>query len=96
MCNPKIECYKENTDPGWVALVTQPWLNDNTYAEEKYMPSIGRVGWSGRVIYRHNLILRTPDNYFYWTYDPTITIKDPTGHTETYNFLNWRVENATD
>ena len=70
--------------------MAQPALNDYTYAEFKWIPAIATQGWDGTIIYTSEIIIRTPTSWFFYTYNPLITITDPDGNQSTYQFNNWK------
>ena len=76
--------------------MAQPQLNDYKHAVEKWVPSKGRLTWDGTIIKTSKLILVTPKGYIYRKFDPVLTITDPEGKINTFNFKNWKSESFTD
>ena len=95
LCYPQARpCWQDSGEDGFAALIAQPLLNDYTYAEEKWIPARGVLGWDGTIIYTSKVSVRTPTDWYYWTYDPIITITDPEGNISNYNFKNWKAINT--
>ena len=91
LCYPKARpCWQSNGEDGYAVLMAQPELNDYTYAEFKWIPAIATQGWDGTIIYTSEIIIRTPTSWFFYTYNPLITITDPDGNQSTYQFNNWK------
>ena len=96
-CYPIMtKCWTDLGNDGYGSLIAQPYLNDYKHAEEKWVPSLGRLTWDGTVIKTSKLILVTPKNYVFRKFDPLITITDPEGKTSTFNLKKWKVESFTD
>ena len=96
-CYPVMtKCWTDTGSDGYGSLMAQPYLNDYKHAEEKWVPSLGRLTWDGTVIKTSKLILVTPKGYVFRRFDPVITISDPEGKTNTFNLKNWKVESFTD
>ena len=91
LCYPTARpCWQSNGEDGYAVLMAQPALNDYTYAEFKWIPAIATQGWEGTIIYNSEIIIRTPTGWFFYTYNPLITITDPDGNQSTYQFNNWK------
>ena len=91
LCYPKARpCWQSSGEDGYAVLMAQPALNDYTYAEFKWIPAIATQGWEGTIIYTSEIIIRTPTSWFFYTYNPLITITDPDGNQSTYQFNNWK------
>ena len=91
LCYPKARpCSQSSGEDGYAVLMAQPELNDYTYAEFKWIPAIATQGWDGTIIYTSEIIIRTPTSWFFYTYNPLITITDPDGNQSTYQFNNWK------
>jgi len=91
LCYPKAStCWQESGENGFAALIAQPVLNDYIHAEFKWIPAIATQGWEGPIIYTSKLSIRTPTNWFYWTYNPIVKIIDPEGNQSIYQFKNWK------
>ena len=91
LCYPKARpCWQSSGEDGYAVLMAQPALNDYTYAEFKWIPAIADQGWEGTIIYNSEIIVRTPTGWFFYTYNPLITITDPDGNQSTYQFNNWK------
>ncbi len=91
LCYPKARpCWQSSGEDGYAVLMAQPALNDYTYAEFKWIPAIATQGWDGTIIYTSEIIIRTPTSWFFYTYNPLITITDPDGNQSTYQFNNWK------
>ena len=96
LCYPRANpCWQENGENGYVALASQPVLNDYIHAEFKWIPAIADQGWEGTIIYTSKLSIKTPTEWYFYTYDPIITITDPDGNQSTYQFKNWRAVTNT-
>jgi hypothetical protein len=96
-CYPLLTtCWSDTGNDGYGSLIAQPQLNDYRHAEEKWVPSKGRLTWDGTIIRTSKLVLVTPKNYVFRTFDPLISITDPEGKTSTFNLKNWKTESFTD
>ena len=95
LCYPTARpCWQSSGEDGYAVLMAQPVLNDYTYAEFKWIPAIATQGWDGTIIYTSEIIVRTPTSWFFYTYNPLITITDPDGNQSTYQFNNWKAVNT--
>jgi len=96
LCYPRANpCWQENGEDGYATLTAQPVLNDYIHAEFKWIPAIATQGWEGTIIYTSKVSIKTPTEWYFYTYDPIVTITDPDGNQSTYQFKNWRaVTNA--
>ena len=90
------KCWTDSGNDGYGSLIAQPFLNDYKHAEEKWVPSRGRLTWDGTVIQTSKLVLVTPKGYVFRKFDPFITITDPEGKANTFNLKNWKVDSLTD
>ena len=91
LCYPRATpCWQDSGEDGYAALIAQPVLNDYIHAEFKWIPAIGTQGWEGTIIYTSKLSIKTPTEWYFYTYDPLVTITDPEGNQSTYQFKNWR------
>ena len=96
-CYPILtNCWIDSGNDGYGSLMAQPQLNDYKHAEEKWVPSKGRLTWDGTIIRTSKLVLVTPKGYVFRKFDPVITITDPEGKTSTFNLKNWRSESFSD
>ena len=96
-CYPSTtNCWVESGSDGYGSLIAQPFLNDYSHAEEKWVPAVGKLTWDGTVIQTSKLVLVTPKGYIFRKFDPVVTITDPEGKVNIFNFKNWKVDSFTD
>ena len=96
-CYPSLtKCWLENGHDGYGSLIAQPELNDYRYAEFKWVPAKDKLTWDGSVIMTSKIVLVTPKGYLFKKFDPVVTITDPEGKINTFNFKKWKSESLVD